>query len=124
MEAVQVVKRGTPRRLDAGGATSQADDGSTAVRHFINNADLGLSSEVAHRVNTGSKRLGAAAFTLTSGLALLGWKNQQMTVVVDGNQFNLVAQQIVIAICKYYGGGMLRTHTAKPHDGVVSAILS
>jgi YegS/Rv2252/BmrU family lipid kinase len=122
-EAVQVIKAGTPRRLDAGCATYQADDGSTAVRHFINIADLGLSSVVAHRVNAGSKRLGAAAFTLTSGLALLGWKNQPMTVVVDGNQFDLVAQQIVIANCQYYGGGMRMAPSAKPTDGVFDVIL-
>ncbi len=122
-EAVQVIKAGTPRRLDAGCATYQANDGSTAVRHFINIADLGLSSVVAHRVNTGSKRLGAAAFTLASGLALLGWKNQPMTVVVDSNQFDLVAQQVVIANCQYYGGGMRMAPSAKPTDGVFDVIL-
>lgn len=122
-EAIQVIKAGTPRRLDAGCATYQADNGSTAVRHFINIADLGLSSVVAHRVNTGSKRLGAAAFTLASGMALLGWKNKPMTVVVDGNQFDLVAQQIVIANCQYYGGGMRMAPSAKPTDGVFDVIL-
>jgi len=88
-EAVQIITSGTPRRLDAGCATYAAPDGSTAVRHFINIADLGLSSDVANRVNTGSKRFGAAAFTITSALALLGWKNKPVTVVVDGNQFDL-----------------------------------
>ena len=122
-EAVQVIKAGTPRRLDAGCATYQANDGSTAVRHFINIADLGLSSDVAHRVNTGSKRLGAAAFTLTSALALLAWKNKPLTVVVDGQQFDIVAQQVVVANCQYYGGGMRIAPSAKPTDGVFDVIL-
>jgi YegS/Rv2252/BmrU family lipid kinase len=122
-EAVQVIKAGTPRRLDAGCATYQADDGSTAVRHFINIADLGLSSDVAHRVNAGSKRLGAAAFTITSALALLQWKNKPLTVVVDGNKFDIVAQQVVIANCQYFGGGMRMAPSAKPTDGVFDVIL-
>jgi diacylglycerol kinase (ATP) len=122
-EAVQIIMAGTPRRLDAGCVTYTAHDGSTAVRHFINIADVGLSSEVAHRVNTGSKRLGAAAFTLTSALALLAWKNKPMTVVVDGNVINLVAQQVVIANCQYYGGGMRMAPSAKPTDGVFDVIL-
>ena len=122
-EAVHVIQAGTPRRLDAGCVTYAAHDGSTAVRHFINIADVGLSSEVAHRVNTGSKRLGAAAFTLASALALLSWKNKPMTVVVDGNQFDIVAQQVVVANCQYYGGGMRMAPSAKPTDGVFDVIL-
>lgn len=122
-EAVQVIKAGTPRRLDAGCATYRASDGSTAVRHFINIADLGLSSDVAHRVNSGSKRLGATAFTIASGLALLAWKNKPLTVVVDGNQFDIVAQQVVIANCQYFGGGMRMAPSAKPTDGVFDVIL-
>jgi diacylglycerol kinase (ATP) len=122
-EAVHIITNGTPRRLDAGCATYAAPDGSTAVRHFINIADLGLSSDVAHRVNTGSKSLGAAAFTITSALALLQWKNKPLTVVVDGNQFDIVAQQVVIANCQYYGGGMRMAPSAKPTDGVFDVIM-
>jgi diacylglycerol kinase (ATP) len=122
-EAVHIITAGTPRRLDAGCATYAAHDGSTAVRHFINIADLGLSSVVAHRVNTGSKRFGAAAFTITSALALLRWKNKPVSVVVDGNTINLVAQQVVIANCQYYGGGMRMAPSAKPTDGVFDVIL-
>ena len=122
-EAVHIISAGTPRRLDAGCVTYAAPDGSTAVRHFINIADAGLGGEVVHRVNTGSKRLGEATFTITSALALLGWKNKPMTVVVDGNSIDLVAQQVVIANCQYFGGGMRMAPSAKPTDGVFDVIL-
>jgi diacylglycerol kinase (ATP) len=122
-EAVQVIKAGTPRRLDAGCATYQASDGSTAVRHFINIADAGLGGEVVHRVNAGKKRLGAATFTVGSALALLGWKNKPMTVVIDGATHQLVAQQVVIANCQYFGGGMRMAPSAKPTDGVFDVIV-
>jgi diacylglycerol kinase (ATP) len=122
-EAIHVIQSGTPRRLDAGCVTYAAHDGSTAVRHFINIADAGLGGEVVHRVNTGSKRLGEATFTITSALALLAWKNKPMRVVVDGNTIDLVAQQVVIANCQYFGGGMRMAPSAKPTDGVFDVIL-
>jgi diacylglycerol kinase (ATP) len=123
-EAVQVIQTGTPRRLDAGCVTYAAHDGTTAVRHFINIADAGLGGEVVHRVNSGSKRLGGATFKITSALALLGWKNKPMTVVVDGNSIDIVAQQIVVANCQYFGGGMRMAPSAKPTDGVFDVILA
>lgn len=121
--AVEVIVSGTPRRLDAGCVTYQANDGSTAMRHFINIADAGLGGEVVHRVNTGSKMLGGATFTLRSALTLLAWKNKPMTVVVDGNSHQLVAQQVVIANCQYFGGGMRMAPSASPTDGVFDVIL-
>ena len=121
--AVEVIATGTPRRLDAGCVTYQANDGSTAIRHFINIADAGLGGDVVHRANAGSKRLGGATFTLASGLALLGWKNKPMTVVVDGNSHQVVAQQVVIANCQYFGGGMRMAPSASPTDGVFDVIL-
>jgi diacylglycerol kinase (ATP) len=93
------------------------------VRHFINIADAGLGGEVAHRVNVGSKRLGSAAFTIASAVALLGWKNKPMQVVVDGNAIDIVAQQVVVANCQYFGGGMRMAPSAKPTDGVFDVIL-
>ncbi|MDQ6878685.1 MAG: diacylglycerol kinase family lipid kinase [Candidatus Dormibacteraeota bacterium] len=123
-QAVHVISAGTPRRLDAGCVTYAAHDGSTAVRHFINIADAGLGGEVVYRVNKGSKRLGGAAtFALTSGLTLLGWKNKPMTVVIDGNSLDLVAQQVVVANCQYFGGGMRMAPSAKPTDGVFDVVL-
>ncbi|HEX3507979.1 MAG TPA: diacylglycerol kinase family protein, partial [Candidatus Dormibacteraeota bacterium] len=122
-EAVHVIQAGTRRRLDAGCVTFTADGGSSAVRHFINIADAGLGGEVAHRVNVGSKRLGSAAFTIASALALIGWKNKPMQVVVDGNAIDIVAQQVVVANCQYFGGGMRMAPSAKPTDGVFDVIL-
>ena len=122
-EAIQVIQTGTPRRLDAGCVTYAANDGSTALRHFINIADAGLPGEVAHRVNTGGKRFGSSAFTIASARALLAWKNKPMTVVVDGNSMDIVAQQVVVANCQYFGGGMRMAPSAKPTDGVFDVIV-
>jgi diacylglycerol kinase (ATP) len=122
--AIQVITTGgLVRRLDAGCVTYQASDGSTGVRHFINIASVGYSAEVAHRVNKGGKRLGAASFTLTALGALAAWKNRPMTVVIDGQTHSLVAQQVAVANCQYYGGGMRMAPAASPTDGVFDVIL-
>ena len=121
--AVQILRTGIPRRLDAGCVSYQAPDGSTAVRHFINIADAGLGGEVVNRVNNGAKRLGAATFKVASFLSLMAWKNKPMNVVVDGVNHDLKAMQIVIANCQYYAGGMRMAPTASPTDGVFDVIL-
>ncbi len=121
--AVQVLLSGIARRLDAGFVSYQTPDGGTGVRHFINIADAGLGGEVVHRVNNGGKRLGSATFTLASLLSLLAWKNKPMNVIVDGVSHDLKAQQVVVANCQYFGGGMRMAPTASPTDGVFDVIL-
>src|SRR5216684_1003786 len=81
--AVEVLKTGLVRRLDAGCVTYQTSDGATAVRHFINIADAGLGGEVVYRVNRGSKRLGSQTYAVGSALSILSYSNKPMTVIVD-----------------------------------------
>ena len=121
--AVEIIKTGVARRLDAGCVTYQAADGSTGVRHFINIADAGLGGDVVHRVNNGGKKLGGATFKVASLRALLGYKNKPMHVVIDGEPYDLDAQQVVVANCQYFGGGMRMAPNASPTDGVFDVIL-
>ena len=121
--AIQVITGGLVRRLDAGCVTYQDSEGGTAVRHFINIGDAGYGGEVVHRVNRGSKRLGAATFTLTALRSLLAYKNKPMSVNVDGTTHDIVGQQVVIANCQYFGGGMRMAPSASPTDGVFDIIL-
>jgi len=123
-QAVDVLRSGMVRRLDAGCITYQAPDGSTAVRHFINIADAGLGGEVVYRVNRGSKRLGSLTYKVGSGLALLSFKNKPMTVDIDGARHELKkAQQVVVANCQFFGGGMQMAPSASPTDGVFDVIV-
>ncbi len=123
-QAVEVLKSGMVRRIDAGCVTFQTADGSTAIRHFINIADAGLPGEVVHRMGNGTKRFGSAGYTLAGLRGLLTYKNQPMTVVIDGTTHELPkAQQVVVANCQYYGGGMQMAPAASPTDGVFDVIL-
>jgi diacylglycerol kinase (ATP) len=121
--AIEVITTGLVRRLDAGCVTYQDHEGNTALRHFINIADAGIAGDIAYGVNNGPKFLGPAAFWLTSFMTLLTYKNKPMTVNVDGTTHEVVAQQVVVANCQYFGGGMRMAPAASPTDGVFDVIL-
>lgn len=121
--AIGVITTGLVRRLDAGCVTYQNSEGQTAVRHFINIGDAGYGGEVVHRVNRGSKRLGAATFMWTALTSLLAYKNKPMNVNVDGTSHDIVGQQVVVANCQYFGGGMRMAPSASPTDGVFDVVL-
>jgi diacylglycerol kinase (ATP) len=122
--AIGLLRTGVPRRLDVGCVTYQTPDGSTAVRHFINIADAGLGGEVVQIVGNGTKRFGTLAYTLGGLRALLGFKNKPMTVDIDDVTHQLPkAQQVVVANCQFFGGGMQMAPTASPTDGVFDVIL-
>lgn len=123
-QAVEVLKTGLVRRLDAGCITYQQEDGSTAVRHFINIADAGLGGDVVFRMGNGTKRFGSTSYKLGGLRALLTYSNKPMTVNVDGASYELKkAQQVVVANCQYFGGGMKIAPSASPTDGVFDVIL-
>jgi YegS/Rv2252/BmrU family lipid kinase len=122
--AIHILSAGVARRLDVGCVTYQAVDGSTAVRHFINIADAGLGGDVVQQMGNGTKRFGSMAYTLGGFRALIGFRNKPMTVDIDDVTHQLPkAQQVVIANCQYFGGGMQMAPTASPTDGVFDVIL-
>ncbi|HZQ49460.1 MAG TPA: diacylglycerol kinase family protein [Candidatus Dormibacteraeota bacterium] len=121
--AIDVITKGVPRRLDVGAVTFQANDGTTQTRHFINIADAGWGGDVVHSVNAGKKRSGGLTFTLTALMTLFAYRNKPMHVIVDGEAHDVVAQQVVVANCQYFGGGMKMAPTASPTDGVFDVII-
>jgi YegS/Rv2252/BmrU family lipid kinase len=122
--AIDVLRSGLVRRLDAGCVTYQTADGATALRHFINIADAGLGGEVVQQMGNGTKRFGSAAYKLGGLRALMRFKNKPMTVEIDHARHELPkVQQVVVANCQYFGGGMQMAPSASPTDGVFDVIL-
>ena len=124
--AAAVLLAGRVRRLDVGRVTCALPDGGTVVRHFLNIADAGIGGEVVHRVNSGSRMVtGELTFLLASVRALLRWRNKPMRIVIDGGEpRELVAQQVVVANCQYFGGGMRVAPTAEPDDGLLDVLVA
>src|SRR3989475_9692464 len=104
-QAVDVLRTGMVRRLDAGCVTFTTADGGTAVRHFINIADAGLGGDVVYLVGNGTRKFGSAAYTIGGLRALMRFKNKPMSINVDGVTHDIPkAQQIVIANWQFFGG--------------------
>ena len=123
-QAIEVLKTGLVRRVDAGCVTYTTSDGATAVRHFINIADAGLGGDVVNSMGNGTKRFGSASYMLGGLRSLLTYKNKPMTAIIDNATYEIPkAQQVVIANCQYFGGGMQVAPSASCTDGVFDVVL-
>jgi YegS/Rv2252/BmrU family lipid kinase len=124
-EAAAVLVRGRGRRIDAGRVACAGPGGETVVGHFVNIASAGIGAEVVRRVDEGGVVVnGEITFTLASVRTLLSWRNKPVRVVVDGEARELVAQQVVVANCEYFGGGMRVAPRAKPDDGMLDVVVA
>jgi YegS/Rv2252/BmrU family lipid kinase len=122
--AARALLAGKTRRIDAGKASFTLADGARGIRHFVNIADAGVAGEVVNRVNRSAKRLGSyVTFNAAAIASLLSWTNKPMKIVVDGEAFEARCQQVVIANCRYYGGGMQMAPMAVPDDGLLDVIV-
>ena len=124
-EAATMLLAGRSRRIDVGRVTCSVGRGEQVVRHFVNIADTGIGGEVASRVNSGFRLLnGEITYALAATMALLRWRNRSMHVVVDGESRDVIAQQVVVANGRYFGGGMHVAPKAEPDDGLFDVIVA
>lgn len=123
--AAAIILGGRVRRIDAGLVKCATSRGVTARLAFVNIADAGIGGEVVDRVNRGFRLLGGTVtFAAASVLTGLRWKNKPMRAVIDGVTTDLVAQQVVVANCRYFGGGMMIAPAAVPDDGLFDVIVA
>jgi len=126
--AAAVLRAGRARTVDTGRITCAPlppRGGGSVVRHFVNIADAGIGGDVVDRVNRGRRLInGEVTFLLASIRTLLTWRNRPMRVVLDGRARELVAQQVVVANCRYFGGGMCVAPKAVPHDGLFDVVIA
>lgn len=123
-EAVRVAREGATRPIDAGRVGFRAWDGTDAVAYFANVASAGMSGAVAQRANTTSKALGGKASFLAATLAVFaGWKPGEMEVEVDGERRSGRLYDVIVANCRFLGGGMKMTPDADPTDGLFDVLL-
>lgn len=123
-QAAALVRRGARRRIDVGRLTCIGRGGPTS-RFFVNIADAGIGGEVADFVNSGFKFVnGELTFSLAAVITLLRYRNPVLSLDLDGTTREVTAQQVVIANCQYYGGGMRMAPQAVPDDGLFDVIIN
>jgi YegS/Rv2252/BmrU family lipid kinase len=110
---------------DVAEATFKGWDGKETSRFFMNIADTGLGSETVMRVNRSSKLLGGfGSFLVGTVSTLIGFKNRNVSVYVDGREVYAGSSSLVaVANGKYFGGGMMIAPNAEINDGLFDVVI-
>lgn len=117
-DAARRLRRGATRTIDVGLVTFS--DGSS--RRFVNSASLGLSAEVAHRANRGSKSVSSyAEMTVRAALAY-GFPEVELRVD-DRAPRRLRVTTVSLHNGRYFGAGMKMAPGADLTDGRLEAVI-
>ena len=122
--AAAVAASGVPRTLDLGRVRFIGNDGSPCTRYFANVASAGMTGIAAERVNHSSKPLGATvAFAWAAVATFVGYHNSALRVEIDDERLELVSNNVIVANCRYFAGGMKILPEADPSDGLLDVLV-
>jgi len=122
--ALEVAAGGRAQPIDLGRVTFVAPDGTPATRLYCNVASAGLTGVVAERVNRSGKPLGATvAFAWGAVATFFGYRNHRFRVEIDGTTVEQICNNVIVANCRYFAGGMHIVPMADPADGLLDALV-
>jgi diacylglycerol kinase (ATP) len=113
------------RVIDVGTVTCQDGDAET-TRYFVNIAEAGLGGAVVARaagLNGIGRFLGAARYACGFWLTLPGFRPAAVRLDADGDPFAWRAFNVVVANCRFYGGGMQISPKSDPGDGLLDVLV-
>jgi len=94
------------------------------TRYVANVAECGLGATVVARAARLPRWLGRSRYFWGFWLALGPYRPSQVVVRVDRKEFAGVANNVVVANCQFYGGGMRISPRSYPGDGLLEAQIS
>jgi diacylglycerol kinase (ATP) len=122
--AIDVARAGRTALVDAGRVAYRAWDGSTAETCFGNIASAGMSGAVARQANASSKALGGRISFFGALVRVFAtWRNTELEVEAAGERRTGKMTNVIVAVGRYQGGGMLIAPDAEPDDGLFDVIL-
>ena len=107
------------RPIDVGSITCA--DGTT--RYFVNIAEAGLGGAVVARAARLSPLLRGARYACGFWLTLPGFRPATVRLDADGQAFEWRAFNVVVANCRFYGGGMQISPKSQPDDGALDVLV-
>jgi diacylglycerol kinase (ATP) len=123
-KALDVAAGSKVRTIDVGVARFTGPDGKPTERYFVNVASAGMTGFAAEKANRSSKRLGATITFAWVGLTtLIAYTNKRMKVTIDDTQRELVSNNVIVANCKSWAGGMKILPMAEPDDGELDVLV-
>jgi diacylglycerol kinase (ATP) len=121
--AVAVALEGRTRAIDLGHARYRTWGGAEAESYFANVASAGMSGAIAQRANETTKALGGKVSYLWATFAVFSrWRNDEVRVVVDREARAARMHDVVVAVGRYFGGGMMICPEAEPDDGLLDVL--
>jgi len=124
-DAVQAVRHlagDRVRPVDVGKAGYTTGAAET-TRYFPNIAEAGLGGAVVARAAALPARLGGARYLCGFWLTLPGFRPARVRVEADGQEFEWRAHNVVVANCRFYGGGMQISPKSEPDDGLLDVLV-
>jgi YegS/Rv2252/BmrU family lipid kinase len=124
-KALALLRGGSTRTIDLGRATFRASGGGEGSRWYINIGSCGLTGAVAARAERTSKRLGGTpSFLFATVTTFAAWRNVPFTVQVDDEPpIELVANNVICANGRAFGGGIKVCPQAEPDDGLLDVLV-
>jgi diacylglycerol kinase (ATP) len=110
------------RRIDLGRVTF-ASGASRVTRYFPNIAEAGLGAAVVARASALPGFLGAAKYLCGFWLTLPGFRPATVRVEADEAAYQWRAHNVVVANCRFYGGGMQISPKSRPDDGALDVLV-
>ena len=112
----------------AGDAVRAVDVGTVtcagaAPRCFVHIAQAGLGGEVVARSAGLSRLLGAARYAAAFWLTLPGFRPAAVRLDAGGHAYAWRAFNVVVANCRFYGGGMQIAPNSDPGDGLLDVLV-
>jgi diacylglycerol kinase (ATP) len=103
---------------------SGSGSGSAEVtRYFANIAEAGLGGAVVGRTLRLPGFLGGAKYFCGFWLTLPGFGPRTVRIDADGQEFAGRAFNVVVANCRFYGGGMQISPKSDPCDGALEVLV-
>jgi diacylglycerol kinase (ATP) len=110
------------RPIDVG-RVSYADGPAETTRYFPNIAEAGLGGAVVARAARLPARLGPARYLAGFWLTLPGFRPATVRLDADGQAYQWRAHNVVVANCRFYGGGMQISPKSEPDDGALDVLV-
>jgi diacylglycerol kinase (ATP) len=110
------------RPIDVGRVTF-TDGPAESTRYFPNIAEAGLGGAVVARAARLPARLGPGRYLAGFWLTLPGFSPATVRLDADGQAYQWRAHNVVVANCRFYGGGMQISPKSEPDDGALDVLV-
>ncbi len=110
------------RPIDVGQVTFMSGT-AEVTRYFPNIAEAGLGAAVVARASGLPGLLGSARYLCGFWLTLPRFRPATVQVDADGQEYQWRAHNVVVANCRFYGGGMQISPKSEPDDGALDVLV-